>query len=123
MPEKSFLEKLQASFPAQTKSDWTTTASTELSGKDALEFLQWEVADVKSKFSPYYDERDLQQLAGQHTSELSPAENSFLGSRTWHSVPYVVADDEKNANTISHNHVMRGADGILFDISKKDLSV
>jgi methylmalonyl-CoA mutase len=118
MPEKTFPEKLQASFPGQTKSDWTTVASTEVNGKDALESLQWEVPDVKSKFSPYYDQSDLQHLADQSSFEISPAKNSFLGPRTWHSLPYVKVDEEKIANQISHNHVMHGADGILFDVGR-----
>ncbi len=118
MPEKTFLEKLQASFPEQTKSDWTSVASTEVNGKDALESLQWEVPDVKSKFSPYYDQSDLQHLASQSSFEISPTKNSFLGPRTWHSLPYVTVDGEKTANQISHNHVMHGADGILFDVNK-----
>lgn len=123
MPEKSFHEKLQASFPAQTKSDWTSVASTEVNGKDALKSLQWRVADVNAEFSPYYDQSDLQQIADQSSFEINPAKNSFLGPRTWHGLPYVLAEDEKKANELSHNHVMRGADGIFFDISKKDFSL
>jgi methylmalonyl-CoA mutase len=123
MPEKTFLEKLQASFPAQSKSDWISAASTEVNGKEALESLQWEVPDVKLKFSPYYDESDRQHFAGQSSFELSPEKNSFLGPRTWHSLPYVPVDDEKIANDISHNHVMRGADGILFDVGTKNFSI
>src|SRR5688572_15213263 len=123
MPEKTFLEKLQASFPEQSKSDWISAASTEVNGKEALDSLQWEVPDVKFKFSPYYDESDLQHFAGQSSFELLPEKNSFLGPRTWHSLPFVLVDDEKIANEASHNHVMRGADGILFDIRTKDLSI
>jgi methylmalonyl-CoA mutase len=123
MPEKTFLEKLQASFPAQSKSDWISAASTEVNGKEALDSLQWEVPDVKFKFSPYYDESDLQHFAGQSSFEFLPEKNSFLGPRTWQSLPLVPVDDEKNANETSHNHVMRGADGILFDIGTKDFSI
>ena len=123
MPEKYFLEKLQASFATQTKTDWNSVASTEVNGQDALESLQWESGNIKSKFFPYYDASDLQQLADQDGYDFSPAKDSFLGSRTWHALPYVIVDDEKTANSLSHNHVMRGADGILFDAAKKDLSV
>jgi methylmalonyl-CoA mutase len=123
MPEKTFLEKLQASFPRQSKSDWISVASTEVSGKEALESLQWEVADVKFKFSPYYDESDVQHIGDQSAFTNIPSKNSFLGPRTWHSLPYVLVDDEKNTNTTSHNHVMKGGDGILFDIGQKKISI
>lgn len=118
MPEKSFLEKLQASFPAHTKSDWIAVASTEVNGEAPLESLQWKAADVKSGFSPYYDESDLKKINNQSAFDIAPSENSFLGPRAWHSLPHVQVDDEQKANQLSHDHVMHGADGILFDINK-----
>jgi methylmalonyl-CoA mutase len=118
MPEKSILEKIQASFHSHGKSDWLAAASTEVKGKNPFELLQWQ--DEGLKFSPYNDITDVQHLDNQATFN-SPSLNSFLGPRAWSSISAVSVDDEKNANQLSHIHVMHGADGILFEIEKPDV--
>src|SRR5690606_32448882 len=46
--------------------------------------------------------------------------NAPLVARTWVNLPTVVSSDTKSANAMAHEHLMCGADGILFDMSEAD---
>src|SRR5688572_16049088 len=120
MPEKSILKKIQASFPNHGKADWLANAAVEVNGKNPFEILQWH--DKELNFSPYNDKSDFPSNANS-AGFLFPSTNSFLGPRTWHSLSPVTVGDEKKANVSSHNHVMNGADGLLFDVQKKNIQL
>src|SRR5689334_848121 len=117
MPEKSILEELQATFPKKGKSDWISIASTEVNDSDPLGKLKWEANRLS--FLPYYDQSDVETLAYLKKFQLQPDDHSFLGQRAWYNLAPVAVGDEKTANKASHNHVMHGADGILFQLQAK----
>ena len=116
MPEKSIQELLAESFPKATKENWEHAASIELNGKDALDELQWKAADGLS-FLAYYDREDVNQLEYLQKYHFQPA-TSFLGTHAWLNLPKVTVSDEISTNQIALDHLVNGADGILFDLGK-----
>ena len=119
MSEHSILASLQASFAKSTKKDWERAASQEIEGKNPYVELQWTSQDG-IQFGPYYDNEDITGLHYLEKFNISPAENSFLGARSWINQPVVTVVDELQANKISMNHLSNGADGILFNLTGKE---
>lgn len=104
---------LFSDFPKQSKQEWLRAASSEIDGKNPMEELAWQVGSIMGL--PYYDKTDVTE----NTFQLPPSENQFLGNRTWHNLPLVTVQSEKEANVIALEHLKNGADGVLLDIRTK----
>jgi methylmalonyl-CoA mutase len=124
MPERSIHKKLQESFPATGKSDWLNIASTEVNGNNPQHVLAWNI-EPDTNFLPYYDKTDTQPIVYQNLLKAPAGTNSFLGQRAWYNLPVITVLDEKTANQAALDRLSSGADGVLFELQKKntDLSV
>ncbi len=115
MADKPLINDLFIDFQKHTRQDWVRTAITEIDGKNPEETLSWKADSIAGK--AYYDKTDLPD----QNFQLAPSSNPYLGNRTWHNLPLITVQSEKEANQIALKHLQSGADGVLFDIrSKKD---
>jgi len=118
MADKPLINDLFIDFEKHTRQDWARTATTEIDGKNPEEALSWKTGTISGK--AYYDKIDLPD----QNFQLTASSNPYLGNRTWHNLPLLTVQSEKQANRIAVKHLQSGADGILFDIHvKKDLDV
>ncbi len=115
MSDKSIDKVLKDFFPKTGKIDWKNIAMLEINGKDPLHFLSWLGKD-DVLFLPYYDSQDVANLDFLSNFQITSAENSYSGSRSWVNLPAIVVNDEGSANKTSLNHLSLGADGVLFDL-------
>jgi methylmalonyl-CoA mutase len=116
MAEKSILALLRETFPASSKEDWKRTAGQEIDGQDPLKILAWKNPDQVT-FLPYYDREDVNALHDRKESPHLPSPSSDSAPGGWASLPPVVVTDEVTANAIALEHLNKGADGVLFDLS------
>ncbi|MGE0588200.1 MAG: methylmalonyl-CoA mutase family protein [Cyclobacteriaceae bacterium] len=100
------------SFPGSDKNAWKEAAQKELSGKDPFTELTFDIGPITLK--PYYDESDTN---GLQPETLDVAQDLYLGPRGWFNSPKVVVVDETTANNVALNHLINGADAVLFEIS------
>lgn len=97
------------SFPSRTLQNWEIAAIKELEGTGSIEKLTFEKAGLKMK--AYYTAEDTV------TSQLPPLQSSigsYTDARHWVTMPKVLVEDVKQANSIAHFHLQNGADGIYF---------
>jgi methylmalonyl-CoA mutase len=105
--------ELHAKFPRSTADDWAKIATHELNGKDPFEFLSWRGKDGLL-FLPYYDsENDIRSRSAKVIQ--SAAEQKF-SVHEWLNLPIVTSYNEQSANALALEHLLQGADGILFDL-------
>ncbi|HTF19100.1 MAG TPA: methylmalonyl-CoA mutase [Chryseolinea sp.] len=112
MSQQSIYELIKASFPNVSRKDWAQMVDVETQKKNIEENLRWADADDQNFFS-YYDKEDVEKFAYLHTQ----ANND----RNWLNIPLVTVDVESHACTIARDHLEQGADGVAFDIRKKNI--
>lgn len=117
MENNSGLNELLSGFSPANRNDWIQVASAEIDGKNPLEALQWHKSGVSGL--PYYDSEN----TPANPFSLTPSGNDFLGARSWHNLPIIKALDAQEANQKALNYLAAGADGILFDLQKDELSL
>jgi methylmalonyl-CoA mutase len=115
MPDHALLDQLLNSFPKSNKDDWSRAASKEISGKNPFEHLTWKSND-EIFFLPYYDRENISSLAYLKKFSLRSTPR-FTSARTWLNLPKVSLPSKKDANAIALDHLVNGADGILFDLA------
>ena len=105
---------LFSTFSPATKEAWAKAASAEIEGKNPFESLLWHQHGVTGL--PFYDKSD-SATAGF----ILPSSNEeFLGARGWYNMPLIKVLEEERANNKALQYLTRGADGILFDLEKKN---
>lgn len=113
MKAKSIESELKKYFPKSETADWKKIATQELSGKNPFENLSWRGKD-DLLFLPYYDsvkDADLLFLKG---FQLPAATTS--AAKTWLNLPAVEIKNSTDANAIALDHLMQGADGVVFNL-------
>jgi methylmalonyl-CoA mutase len=120
MAENNFFKLLEDAFPKTDKELWKKTAIKELNGNEPFTHLKWKDSD-QLEFYPYYDKEDIKNLVFYQNFNQKPAKHSFLGNRSWFNTPCVLVTAEVTANSLALEHLINGADGILFDLSQIDL--
>ena len=117
MPSNAIQEVLKQSFPKSNIDNWSEKASEELRGGNVFELFSWKTRDGLV-FKPYYDALSTKSLAYENSFRLQPSAALPTGiARSWRHLSCISVGDEKNANALALNHLKRGADGLLFDIS------
>jgi methylmalonyl-CoA mutase len=101
-------------FELHSRTDWIKAATKEIEGKNPEEALTWNSGEITGK--AYYDKHD----SPAHDHSLLPSPNRFLGPRTWHNMPLITVQSEKDANKTALDHLKNGADGVVFDIRTYD---
>lgn len=119
MAEKKAIDQLVSSFTPATSEDWARAAQKEIENKNPWEVLTWNNSDG-ILFKPYYD---LSESKNKTPYALPVAQGQFYGARAWFNCPLVVVNDGKAANTLALHHLANGADGILFDLQKKEVNL
>jgi hypothetical protein len=119
MAEKSILALLRETFPATSKEDWKRTAGQEIDGQDPLKILAWKNPDQVT-FLPYYDQEDVSALHDRKGSPHLPSPSPHSAPGGWASLPPVVVTNAVTANAIALEHLNKGADGVLFDLSANE---
>lgn len=119
MSENIIQKLLERSFSRSDKDAWKQIAVSELNGHEHFNKLIWNDNDG-IKFLPYYSSDDISQLSYLENFNQPPLKNSFLGNRIWSNLPAVTVDDESLANKKVLDHLINGADGILFDLTKNN---
>jgi|SRR5690349_19617484 len=105
--------ELQNLFPASSSVDWKKIAMQETEGKDPFEILSWRGKD-NILFLPYYDaeiDRESRLLNACQSAAANDKDN-----RTWLNLPSVQALDAQAANKLALEHLMQGADGVIFNL-------
>lgn len=99
--------ELQKFFSKASLEDWKKIAKQEAGGKDPLESLSWSSQDQIS-FQPYYD--------AQCDDELQFV-RAFCATATrqWLNLPRLRDGSAHEINRLALEHLMNGADGVLFD--------
>lgn len=112
MPRQPFHIDLNKAFPKSNKEQWLRIASQELSEKNPLQKLSWEIGNLK--FYPYYEEEDVKSLRYLEKFNVPPADPT---SNVWQNLPSIKVSEEKKANALALEYLEYGADGILFDLT------
>lgn len=113
MPENNIHKILRNTFPKSTREIWQQAASKEIDGENPFKKLIWESSD-QIKFYPYYDHTDVAHLEYLKQNQLTVGENSFLGPNAWLSIPCITVNENREANKSALEHMINGADGVLF---------
>ncbi len=109
MDGTSFDIQLQNLFPGSSREDWSKIAARETGSEDPFEKLMWEsVSGIP--FLPYYDAADESELQFVRRFALHRKVSSG-----WLNAPVVHSTDQMEANRLSLDHLLHGADGVLFD--------
>jgi methylmalonyl-CoA mutase len=119
MAENNFFKLLGDYFPKTGKELWKKTAVKELNGPEPFTQLKWKDSD-QLEFFPYYEKEDIKNLSFYGNFNQKPATHSFLGNRSWFNTPCVFVSNAEKANSTALDHLINGADGILFDLSQHD---
>lgn len=101
MAENSILNLIKKVFPGFDESAWLAAATKELGGKDP----SWSV--LGTAFKPVY-------------STTEPPLLAFNRVQSIFNTPLVTNSNESEANGVALNHLIEGANGILFDLAGKD---
>lgn len=110
MNKNSIEAEMKRFFQASTLKDWMESAVKETGGGDPFDKLAWRGKDGIT-FLPYYDSSSESSL--QFVSRFQRAAGS---ARQWLNIPSVDAKDIREANKLAHEHLMHGADGVMFDM-------
>ncbi len=108
MDETSFDAELQSFFQKSSLDDWKKIATKETGGEEILETLSWHSADQIS-FRPYYD-------ATTETELRFVRSFASQKPRQWLNLPVVEIQNVSEANRLALDHLMQGADGLVFDV-------
>ncbi len=108
------------SFPTSGKQEWSKAASAEINGGDPDESLKWETPDGQ-KFGPYYDKLDTNNLSFIDLYGLNGKSAHAADSRHWFNMPEVLLTDEVTSNGIAIDHLRHEAEGVIFNIEKKQV--
>lgn len=126
MGESSIEALLQKYFPGASRSDWKNMAMRETGGKDPYASLSWRGKD-DTLFLPYYDAHDVAALPYTIQGDVNAESGRALsGEHAWQNLPAVSSDDTVKANASALDHLICGADGVLFDLQTfniKELSL
>lgn len=79
-----------------------------------MESLRWKYGELEG--IPYYDYSD--RLPGEKQIVYDAGSGSHQG---WLNLPIIKVLDTSMANKAAHDHLVNGADGVLFDCSKREL--
>jgi methylmalonyl-CoA mutase len=118
MPENPIHSKLRETFVVPDKEQWKQIASQELDGKNPDEILAWNSEEGIPFFS-YYDDHELSRQNVSSNFRLTVAEDPYFGPAKWLNLPRVTVTSEKTANQTAHQHLINGADGIIFTLTQK----
>ncbi|HEY5690962.1 MAG TPA: methylmalonyl-CoA mutase family protein [Cyclobacteriaceae bacterium] len=100
------------SFPPSNSKNWNEVARKELGGKDPIESLSLKKQNLVIK--PYYDASDTLSITPFFNK---PSSDPLLGPRGWLNAPLVTVGDEESANKIALNHLINGADAVIYKLS------
>lgn len=109
MERHSFDAELEKFFSQSSSEEWKKIAVYETGGKDPFDFLSWQGKDGIS-FRPYYDAA---MEAGHRFPQLR--ERAVAKKHSWRNLPHVSVSSKQTANRMALDHLMNGADGVLFD--------
>ena len=117
MSQHSISDLIKTSFPETSKKDWELVASSELQNRNFEQTLTWN-SDNELNFFSYYRLEDIKNFDYLKNFELRPCQTDSISPKRWQNLPQVSVSlsQEKNANSIALNHLLQGADGILFDL-------
>lgn len=117
MPEPSIHDILSKTFSPTDKDEWLLAASREIPDKNPGENLLWNIDGLT--FSPYYVKDDLKEI--EYLKKFHYSSYPFYSNaRPWLNIPQITVVREHDANEKALELLVRGADGVLFDVS--DLS-
>jgi methylmalonyl-CoA mutase len=114
MTQQTIDRIVQEFFPKSEKGDWEKAATLETQKKNPLESLAWHGKD-NILFLPYYDAYDAAHVESPATFQDHHSARK-ANSRTWINLPAVFSSDEQTSNARALEHLMSGADGVMFDI-------
>lgn len=117
MQEPSIHNILNKSFSKSDKEQWHRIASQELTGKNLIENLTWKIDDLN--FNPYYDQEDLKNLDYLKNYHIPPYRLPYSEAGNWQNLPRITVSDEKEGNALALQYLASGADGVLFDVSRR----
>lgn len=115
MEGHSIERELQNFFSTSSSEDWKKIAMQETDGKDPFEILSWRGKD-EILFLPYYDAEKVAELHFLNAFHSAAATNHE--ARTWLNLPSINVVEAEAANKLALEHLMYGADGVLFHLSK-----
>lgn len=113
MKTESIESELEKYFPKSVTADWEKIATLELGGKNPFENLSWRGKD-DILFLPYYDSSKDADLLFLKDFQLPAA--SISSPKIWYNLPAVKQINSGDANASALDHLMKGADGVLFDL-------
>ncbi len=113
MEEDFFDKELRKFFSGSSQEDWKKMAIQETGEKEPFEFLSWQGKDG-IRFLPYYDSiKDAQRrFLRSSTGATAPDSHTCI----FRNVPRIKVSTERMANALALDHLMSGADGVLFDV-------
>ncbi len=115
MSKPAASDVLFSEFEKKSKKDWIDIANEDLKGADFTKKLVWNTLEG-FPLDPFYtieDTRDLAYFKNYHN--MLPVLSHNPGSpRSWHYMERISANHEKKANSIAHEALHLGADGIQF---------
>ncbi len=121
MKEVKYSENLFSEFPQVTKEQWKEKALTDLKGADYNKKLVWKTLE-DFDLQPYYSTEDLEKL-----EYLKKFESTFFntgdasqGARSWVNREKIDVANAESANKDAIKALNRGADGLIFDLTKKN---
>jgi methylmalonyl-CoA mutase len=112
MSESSIHSILNEAFPNSGKEEWLRVASQELGKQNQIENLIWKIGELN--FYPYYEEKDLHNLAYIKKYPIPSEEKSGF-----ENLPKMRVAVEKHANERALESLALGANGVLFDVTER----
>ena len=113
MEADSIDSELRNFFSKSSLDDWRKVALQETKGKDPFESLSWRGKDG-ILYLPYYDaakDNELYSLQRFHSpAAIAPKRSSLI------NLPLINIGNEPICNAQALQHLMNGADGVLFDM-------
>ena len=106
-------------FDSVDKNSWIEKVNVDLKGEE-FDSLFWETEGGLS-LAPFYTKEDLQGLdyLKQYQNNFVNTRDAAYGSRKWINYQEIRVEDEKNANVAALETLNNGAEGIIFNLTKK----
>ncbi|MBX2915843.1 MAG: hypothetical protein KF856_11295 [Cyclobacteriaceae bacterium] len=102
-------------FRTPGENAWEETATQELNGAHPFEKLV--IRKHGLTIEPYY-----KKSKNQVSFTLPVSDSKLMGARAWQNMAMVTIADEKKANAEALHYLNTGADGILFAVTRSDIS-
>ncbi len=116
------MNKLFSEFPKVSKAEWEEKLTKELKGADFDSSLKRKDEIEELDFSTYAHESDRTKSI-EVPGEFPYTRGVKQENNDWNVASWVTVQDEKKANQNALNLLMTGANGLIFDLVKKELDL